>query len=41
MNTQKIIALASEYLRQLPGHKFEVLEIAKPASIKRASIYLA
>ena len=34
MNTQTIIALASEYLRELPGHKFEVLEIAKPASIQ-------
>jgi len=34
MNTQLIIALASEYLRELPGHKFEVLEVAKPPSIQ-------
>ena len=34
MNTQSIIALASEYLRELPGHKFEVLEVAKPPSIQ-------
>jgi hypothetical protein len=34
MNTQQILSLASEYLRELPGHRFEVLEIAKPASIQ-------
>lgn len=32
MNTQEVIALARDYLRGLPGHDFDVLEVTKPVS---------
>jgi hypothetical protein len=32
MKTQEVIALASRYLKSLPGNDFDVLEIAKPVS---------
>lgn len=32
MNSQKVISLASKHLQGLSGHKFDVLEVAKPAS---------
>jgi hypothetical protein len=32
MNTQQVIALASEYLKGLTGHRFDVLEVTKPVS---------
>jgi hypothetical protein len=32
MNTQEVIFLAREYLRDLVGHEFDVLEVAKPVS---------
>lgn len=40
MNTQQIIALARDYLRELVGHKFDVLEVTKPVS-PEAAINLA
>ena len=36
MNTQRVIALARDYLRGLAGHEFDVLEIAKPVSPEAA-----
>jgi hypothetical protein len=32
MNTQEVIALASDFLRSLSGHVFDVLTVAKPVS---------
>lgn len=32
MNTQQVIALASDFLRSLSGHVFDVLTVAKPVS---------
>lgn len=32
MRSEKIIELASIYLAELPGHEFDVLEVAKPVS---------
>ena len=36
MNTQDIIRLASQYLRHLSGHRFDVLEVSKPVSVNAA-----
>ncbi|MDR2990473.1 MAG: hypothetical protein LBU72_00825 [Burkholderiaceae bacterium] len=36
MNTQKVIALARNYLRGLAGHEFDVIEVAKPVSPESA-----
>lgn len=36
MNTQQVIALAREYLRELAGHQFDVLEVVKPVSPEAA-----
>lgn len=36
MNTAAVIALASEYLKGLSGHQFDVLEVAKPVSPEAA-----
>lgn len=40
MNTQQVIALAREYLSALPGHTFDVLDVARPVS-PEAAIHLA
>lgn len=36
MNTQQVIALASDYLRGLVGHEFDVLQVTKPVSPEAA-----
>jgi len=36
MNTQDVIALASQYLEELPGHTFDVLDISKPVTVDAA-----
>jgi hypothetical protein len=36
LNTQGVIALASTYLKNLAGHEFQVLEVAKPVSPEAA-----
>jgi len=36
MKTRKVIALARNYLKGLPGHEFGVLEVAKPVSPEAA-----
>jgi len=36
MNTQEVITLASDYLRGLAGHEFDVLEVIKPVSPEAA-----
>jgi len=36
MKTEKIIKLASLFLAELPGHEFDVLEVAKPVSPEAA-----
>lgn len=32
MNTAQVIQLAAKFLAELPGHEFDVLEVAKPVS---------
>jgi len=36
MNTQEVIALASDYLQGLAGHEFDVLDVKKPVSPEAA-----
>jgi hypothetical protein len=36
MNTQDVIRLASQYLANLSGHKFDVLEVSKPVTVNAA-----
>ena len=36
MKTQEVIALARSYLKELPGHQFDVLEVKKPISPEAA-----
>ena len=36
MKTQDVIGLASQYLDNLSGHTFDVLEVSKPVSVKAA-----
>jgi hypothetical protein len=36
MDTEETIALASEYLAGLPGHKFYVIDVKKPVSPEAA-----
>lgn len=36
MNTQDVIALASQYLDNLSGHIFDVLDISKPVTVDAA-----
>ncbi len=36
MNTQDVIRLASQYLDNLSGHTFDVLDISKPVTVDAA-----
>jgi len=36
MNTQDVIRLASQYLANLSGHRFDVLEVSKPVTVSAA-----
>ncbi|MDH6107733.1 hypothetical protein NWP22_18035 [Anabaenopsis tanganyikae CS-531] len=36
MNTQDVIKLAAEYLANLSGHTFDVLNISKPMTVNAA-----
>ena len=36
MNTADVIRLASEYLENLSGHKFDVLDVSKPVTVNAA-----
>lgn len=37
MRTREVIAIAREHLQQLPGHRFEVIDVAKPVSLEAAA----
>ena len=36
MNTQDVIRLASQYLDNLSGHTFDVLDVSKPVTVNAA-----
>ena len=36
MNTQQVLTVAAEHLRQLAGHRFDVIDVAKPVSAEAA-----
>ncbi|WP_241674125.1 hypothetical protein [Microcystis aeruginosa] len=36
MNTEDVISLASQYLDDLSGHRFDLLDIARPISVAAA-----
>jgi hypothetical protein len=35
MNTEDVISLASQYLDDLSGHTFDLLDIARPISVAK------